>query len=121
MFKHNTGNFLICATIMVFIIVFWPIFYEAYAQSISSADLISEAKQYDSKIVNYRGEVIGDIMIRGQYAWLNINDGQNAIGIWATKNLIKNIEYKGSYGSKGDVVEVIGFFHQDQLLRMAVS
>jgi len=112
MFKHGTGNFLICATIVVFIIVFWPIFYEAYAQSISSADLINEAKQYDNKIVNYRGEIIGDIMIRGQYAWVNINDGQNAIGIWTTKAFIKDITHKGSYGFKGDVVEIIGIFHR---------
>lgn len=96
----------------IVIIIFGLMANIAYAQPISSADLINNAKQYDDKVVNYRGEVIGDIMIRGQYAWVNINDGQNAIGIWAAGNLIKNIEYKGSYSSKGDVVEIMGIFHR---------
>ena len=112
MVKQSIDKSVICAAIVLFIIVFRPIFCEAYAQTTSSADLINEAKQYDSKIVTYRGEVIGDIMTRGQYAWLNINDGQNAIGIWAVRNLIEDIEYKGSYNFKGDTVEVTGYFHR---------
>ena len=96
----------------IMIMVFGLIVHIAYAQSISSTELINNAKQYDNKVVDYRGEVIGDIMIRGQYAWVNINDGQNAIGIWATKALIKNIAYKGSYGFKGDIVEITGKFNR---------
>lgn len=96
----------------IMIMVFGLIAHIAHAQPISSTELINNAKQYDGKVVDYRGEVIGDIMIRSQYAWVNINDGQNAIGIWTTKTLIKNITYKGSYSFKGDVVEVIGKFNR---------
>ena len=96
----------------IMIMVFGLIVHTAYAQSISSAELINNARRYDGKVVNYRGEVIGDIMMRGQYAWVNINDGQNAIGVWAAKALIKNIVYKGSYGFKGDVVEITGIFNR---------
>ncbi len=96
----------------IIIMVFGLIVPIAYAQPISSSDLINNAKQYDGKIVDYRGEVIGDIMIRGQYTWVNINDGQNAIGIWTTKALIKDIIHKGSYGFKGDVVEITGKFNR---------
>ncbi len=92
--------------------VFGLIVHIAYAQSVSSTELINNAKQYDGKVVDYRGEVIGDIMIRGQYAWVNINDGQNAVGIWTTKALIKDITHKGSYGFKGDVVEITGKFNR---------
>jgi len=88
------------------------IVHSAHAQSISSTELINNAKHYDDKVVDYRGEVIGDIMIRGQYAWVNINDGQNAIGIWGLKALIKEITHKGSYGFKGDVVEITGKFNR---------
>ena len=84
----------------------------AYAQPVSSTELINNAKQYECKVVDYRGEVIGDIMIRGQYAWVNINDGQNAIGIWGLKALIKDITYKGSYGFNGDMVEIKGKFNR---------
>jgi hypothetical protein len=97
---------------LITIMFFGLIVHTAYAQPVSSTDLINNAKQYDGKIVDYRGEVIGDIMIRGQYAWININDGQNAIGIWGPKALIKDIAYKGSYGFKGDVIEITGMFNR---------
>ena len=81
-----------------------------YAQSISSIELINNAKLYDGKTVVYEGEVIGDVMVRGDYAWINLNDGLNAIGIWIPKTLIKDILYEGSYKSKGDWLEVTGTF-----------
>ncbi len=81
-------------------------------ETVSSADLINKAKQYDGKIVSYKGEVIGDIMARKEFAWINVNDGVNAIGIWSKKDLFKDIVYTGSYISKGDMVEVKGIFHR---------
>jgi len=83
-----------------------------YAQSISSTELINNAKLYDAKIVTYEGEVIGDIMLRGEFAWINVNDGQNAIGIWIGKDLTKDIFYTGSHKFKGDVVEITGVFQR---------
>jgi len=83
-----------------------------YAQSISSAELINNAKLYDGKTVTHEGEVIGDIMLRGEFAWINVNDGQNAIGIWMDKNLTADILYTGSYKSKGDFVEITGVFQR---------
>lgn len=86
--------------------------YITYAQPISSTELINNAKQYDGKTVVYTGEAIGDIMKRGDYAWMNINDGQNAIGIWVNSSLVKDIAYTGSYKSIGDEIEVTGVFHR---------
>jgi len=94
----------------LFVILFLP--YNCFAQSISSPELINNAKQYDGKTVVYEGEVIGDIMVRGEYAWINVNDGKTAIGIWIDKDLTKNILYAGSYKSKGDWVEITGVFHR---------
>ena len=84
----------------------------AYAQPIFSTALIKNAKQYDGKIVVYAGEVIGDIMVRGEFAWINVNDNKNAIGIWAAKELTKTISNTGSYKSKGDEIEITGIFHR---------
>ena len=89
--------------------------YNASAQPISSDELINNAKLFDGKSVVYIGEVIGDVMIRGEYAWVNLLDGKNAIGIWAGKDLVKDIAYTGSYKFKGDVVEVSGIFHRSCL------
>jgi len=83
-----------------------------FAQSISSTELINNAKEYDGKTVVYEGEVIGDIMVRGDYAWINVNDNQNAIGIWTDKDLTKYILYTGSHKFKGDWIEVTGVFHR---------
>jgi hypothetical protein len=80
---------------------------------ISSKELINNAKLYDGKTVVYAGEVIGDVMVRGDFAWVNLNDGLNAIGIWVPKSLIKDILYEGSYKSKGDWLEVIGTFRRN--------
>jgi len=83
-----------------------------FAQSISSTELINNAKQYDGKVVVYTGEAIGELMARDKFAWLNVNDGKAAIGIWIDKNLAKEITYTGSYKSKGDWVEIVGIFQR---------
>ncbi len=86
--------------------------YNCYAQSVSSAELINNAKNYNGNTVVYKGEVIGDIMVRGEYAWINVNDEKNAIGIWIKKELIKDILYTGNYKAKGDLVEITGKFNR---------
>lgn len=89
----------------------------SYAQEIiNSTKLINEAGQYDKEVVIYQGEVIGEVMVRGNHAWLNINDGDNAIGVWLEKDLVKDISYAGSYQTKGDYIEVTGVFNRDCLL-----
>lgn len=83
-----------------------------YAQTVSSLELINNTKQYDAKIIVYRGEVVGDIMIRADHAWLNLNDGYAAIGVWVRKTDLKDITYLGGYRAKGDIIEVSGIFNR---------
>jgi hypothetical protein len=98
---------------MVHGVLFFLVLYATcFAQPISSSELINNAKQYDGKTVVYKGEVIGDVMRRGNYAWINANDGENAIGIWLPVNLTKEIAYTGSYKSIGDEIEITGVFHR---------
>jgi hypothetical protein len=108
-FKFNTK------TEVLFIILFLSSILnnpDCYAQSISSTELINNAKNYNGNTVVYKGEVIGDIMVRGENAWINVNDGTSAIGIWIKKELIKNILYTGNYKAKGDLVEITGKFNR---------
>jgi hypothetical protein len=82
-----------------------------FAQSVSSVELIEKAKEYNNQIVEYEGEVVGDVMGRGNFAWVNVNDGKNAIGVFGKKELINNvIQHKGSYNCKGDIIRVRGVF-----------
>jgi hypothetical protein len=89
--------------------------FNCYAQTPTSLELINNAKQYDGKTVNYIGEVIGEVMVRGDYAWLHVNDNIVAIGIWAPKTMVQDIRYAGEYHKKGDIVEVSGTFHRSCL------
>jgi hypothetical protein len=87
-----------------------------FAQTISSTNLINNAKDFDGQVVVYRGEVIGEVMSRGEYAWVNLNDGKNALGIWIKKDLVAPIANAGSYKVIGDTVEVSGVFHRSCLV-----
>lgn len=84
----------------------------AFSKSLSSNELIMHAKQYDGKLITYSGEVIGDVMFRGEFAWVNLNDGDNAIGAWVSATLAKEINLTGTYKSQGDTLEIAGIFHR---------
>ncbi|MFH1201453.1 MAG: DNA-binding protein [Candidatus Omnitrophota bacterium] len=83
-----------------------------YAQPLSSAELINNAKRYDGKTVVYEGEVVGDIMKRSDGAWLSINDTKAALGVFCPPVLTKDINYIGGYKTKGDWVRIEGVFHR---------
>jgi len=91
--------------------------------------LISNMKEYDGKEVTIEGEVVGDIMIRGQSAWITVNDDPYSrisleeggsfkglsnigIGVWAQKEQVDDIKVLGGYKNKGDIVIVRGVFHR---------
>ena len=78
----------------------------------SATELIEKAALFDGKIVQFQGEIIGDIMSRDQYVWLNINDGQATIGIWAAKDIMPPVKYTGEYRYYGDTILVTGKFHR---------
>jgi hypothetical protein len=83
-----------------------------YAQPLTSTELIEGAKAYDGRVVSYAGEVIGDVMVRRDHAWVNLNDGANAVGVWIEKKFARDIIYTGSYRSQGDWIEVTGIFNR---------
>ena len=107
--SNKRVQFLLFVFSLAFFALRWS---PGLAQPVSSAHLIDNAQSYHGQSVIYSGEVIGDIMIRGEYAWVNVHDGQQAIGIWLPKNLAETILYTGSYKAKGDWVEIAGIFHQ---------
>ncbi len=101
--------------VMFSVVLFYTLHFAhcaVFAQGISSVELVNNASVYDGKIITYEGEVIGDVMQRGEYAWANLSDGKGAIGIWLDKALADSITYTGSYKSKGDLLEVTGTFRR---------
>ncbi|PKM94222.1 MAG: DNA-binding protein [Firmicutes bacterium HGW-Firmicutes-1] len=73
-------------------------------------ELIENTRELDEKEVTIQGEAIGEALERGDYAWVNINDGTNAIGIWLTIEDANLIKTYGDYKHKGDIIKIKGIF-----------
>ena len=97
--------------ILLFTLVFYPKAF-VFSKDISSSELIKNAKEYDGKSITYAGEVIGEVMLRGEFAWVNLSDGNNAMGVWMSAVLAKEINFVGNYRSRGDSLEITGIFHR---------
>jgi hypothetical protein len=98
--------------IIALLLLLTPAVALAEGESVSSGDLIDRAKDYNGTTVVYEGEVIGDILNRGDYAWLAIYDGSNTIGCYVSKEQAEQISFVGGYGKKGDNIRVEGVFHR---------
>lgn len=93
----------------------------------ASGDLIEHPKTWDGQVIPFKGEAIGEAMIRGAYAWLHINDdayylknveegaalgGYNTgMAVWLPANLAREVTIFGDYKHEGDIVEVRGTFN----------
>ena len=104
-------NFKLALIILFLALMSYP-GSSVFSQGISSSELIKNAKEYDGKLITYTGEVIGDVMLRGEFAWVNINDGENALGVWISASLAKEIKFTGNYKVRGDSLEIVGIFHR---------
>lgn len=108
---NKVKTFSFCLALLTFNFLLFTL--DCFAQQpVSSSELIRNAAQYDGKSVAFAGEVIGDVMVRGDYAWVNVFDGNNAVGIWVKKELTSEIFFTARYKSKGDVIEVTGIFRR---------
>lgn len=104
----------------------------AYAQTQSpnehtSAELVEEPKRFDGTEVEFKGEVIGEVMVRGESAWIHINDdayylknveegaklgGLNSgMAVYLPARLTDPITYYGDYKHEGDIVTIRGTFN----------
>lgn len=84
----------------------------ASAGIITSTRLIENSKVYNGKEISYQGEVVGDVMVRGEHAWINVNDGVNAMGVWIPAAKTTIIKIRGDYKHRGDVVKIMGVFNR---------
>ena len=79
--------------------------------SVSISDLITQSRFYDGREIITEGEAIGDLMLRGEYGWVNLSDGSNAIGIYAPSRYLEQIKHLGRYQVTGDRVRITGTFY----------
>ena len=98
-------------TILIFITMAIPM-AGANAAEVTTTDLIEHASEWDGKTVTFTGELIGDVMLRGDHVWLNVLDDSNAIGIWAERSVLDSITSIGRYEQTGDTMQIKGVFHR---------
>ncbi|RPF47348.1 hypothetical protein EDD70_0120 [Hydrogenoanaerobacterium saccharovorans] len=97
----------------VFVLLFiFPIQVFAQVNITNINSLIENAKQLDNSAVTVEGEAVGEPLERGNYCWVNINDGTNAIGVWMKAKDAQQIKMYGDYKNKGDIVRVSGVFRR---------
>ena len=79
---------------------------------VSSSSCFEGAVRFDGQAVRFRGEVIGDVMSRGDHVWLNVSDGQNTLGVWIAGAALPALRHVGRYDARGDVLDLQGVFHR---------
>ena len=98
-------------------------------EEVNSGELIENMDEFDGREVIFRGEVVGDVMVRGDYAWITVNDdrysrealhesgelrgGNSGLGIWLPAEEAEQVTVVGRYGTVGDYVEIRGVFNAD--------
>ncbi len=81
--------------------------------SISINDLVENSVENDGLTVTVQGEAIGEILERGDHAWVNLLDGGNAIGIWMAIETANEIKYFGDHKNIGDTLRITGVFSRN--------
>lgn len=74
--------------------------------------LVENPEARDGQTVTVTGEAIGEVIERGDHAWVNINDGSNAMGIWMRAEDAQSISVFGDYKHIGDQLQVTGVFNR---------
>lgn len=82
---------------------------------------------WNGKTITFHGEAIGEVMVRGEGAWIHLNDdaymvknveegaklgGYNSgMAVWVPSALTKAIDTYGDYQHEGSIVEIEGVFN----------
>lgn len=106
-------NLVLMALLAFGLIIFMPVPILAEATPVpDGASLIEQAKFLNGQEIVFQGEVIGDIMQRQDHYWINVLNNGTAIGVWITAEQRSMISFVGRYGTKGDMISVMGVFSQ---------
>ncbi len=82
-------------------------------EKIKIRELYENGEKYNGKVVIVEGEVIGDLMGKGEERWINVKDEFEdfVIGVVISKNDAVKIENFGKYRTKGDVIRIFGIYN----------
>ncbi|MGL5316222.1 MAG: hypothetical protein ACRC92_23390 [Peptostreptococcaceae bacterium] len=100
--------------LIVVVAIFFTTFFtiNINGKEYSINDLIENGKDFDKANITISGEAIGEALDRGDYTWININDGTNAIGIYMSSDDANKVSNYGGFKQTGDTLEVRGVFNR---------
>lgn len=102
--------FILSVTLLAFALMIPAYAEESHTQTLS--ELVENAKASDGDTVTMTVEMIGDVMSRGDHAWVNGLDSTGAIGLWMPDKMASEINVLGSGKYTGDVFAITGIFHR---------
>lgn len=95
--------------------------------TVDSASLVENAAAWNGRTISFTGEAVGELMVRGDRAWIHLNDdaymwknieegatlgGYNSgHAIWVPAAQGRRIAWFGDYKHEGDIIKVTGVFH----------
>ena len=101
-------------TLLIMLLLSFSLSAQVFAAAaIEINTLIEKSQAFDGQTVTVEGEAIGEPMLRGEYAWINISDNTNAIGVWLKTSDAQKITSFGDYRHKGDTVKISGTFSRN--------
>lgn len=122
----------IIGTALLAVVLTGTLSLPAFAQTpspnkFSSGDLVEEPQRFEGAEIRFTGEAIGEVMVRGENAWIHINDdsyylknveegaklgGLNSgMAVYLPAELTEQITYYGDYKHEGDIVTIKGTFN----------
>ena len=84
---------------------------KGYSQAVES--ILKHKDFFDRKSVSVEGEVVGDIIKRGNHSIVNLKDGSFFIGLVLTPEQVHSIEFTRTSQSRGDLVKAEGIFYKE--------
>ncbi|MDI6873216.1 hypothetical protein [Candidatus Solincola sp.] len=85
---------------------FWVLFLHPSAalggvpEEVNSGTLLQEWERYDGQEVVFRGEVVGDVMVRGEHAWVTVNDDHYSLNALHEAGELRGATAASGYGCR---------------------
>jgi hypothetical protein len=80
---------------------------------VTPAGLASLAQDLDGATVRFSGEVVSEALRADEgHVWLNMLGDGVAMGVYLPSEMAEMVKTFGSYARGGDVVEVVGVYHE---------
>jgi len=125
--KNTLASAVVAAAVLAALIIPIGALAQEGPNDPTSGQLIEAPKEFDGTTVTFQGEAVGEVMVRGENAWIHLNDdaymyknvgegaelgGYNSgMAVWLPTIEADKISIVGDYKHQGDIVEVSGTFN----------